>query len=235
MSETSGSSESDLNLHSIFDEGRDIWVFDLDNTLYAEECNLFSQVDVKITDYVCKLLDLPFDEARTIQKQYLLEHGTTLNGLMANHKVDPEEYLASVHDIDFSPIERDDTLDNALSALGGRKIIFTNADTPYAEKILDRLGIRHHFEAIFDIVSADLKPKPLTQTYDKFLIDHDIDPNRSVMFEDMVRNLVPAYKAGMATVWINTGSTWGRADYDANIVHAETPALTPWLDKFVAQ
>ncbi|HTN60981.1 MAG TPA: pyrimidine 5'-nucleotidase, partial [Devosia sp.] len=28
------------------------WVFDLDNTLYPRSCNLFAQIDVRITHYV---------------------------------------------------------------------------------------------------------------------------------------------------------------------------------------
>ncbi|UTW55178.1 pyrimidine 5'-nucleotidase [Kordiimonas sp. SCSIO 12610] len=211
------------------------WVFDLDNTLYPAENNLFSQVDINITNYVSKLLDLPFDDARKIQKKYLLEHGTTLNGLIHNHSVNAAHYLDSVHDIDFAPIARDLILDQALQNLEGRKVIFTNADTPYAEKVLERIGIAHHFDGIFDIIAADLAPKPEVSTYDRFFDVFAIDPKQSVMFEDMVRNLIPAKQAGMGTVWVNTGSPWGEADYDASVINVETKQLTPWLDEFVNQ
>jgi putative hydrolase of the HAD superfamily len=211
------------------------WVFDLDNTLYPSENNLFSQVDINITNYVASSLGLPFDQARQLQKKYLLEHGTTLNGLMHNHDVDASHYLDSVHDIDFSPIKNDPVLEQALNKLNGRKIIFTNADAVYAEKVLDRIGIAHHFDDIFDIIAADLKPKPEAKTYDLFFNKYNINPGKSVMFEDMARNLIPAKRAGMGTVWINTGSSWGEADYDSSIINFETNALTPWLNAFVNQ
>ena len=221
------------NFHPVFDEARDVWVFDLDNTLYPEKCNLFAQVDVRIGTYVQKLLDLPADEARKVQKGYLLEHGTTLKGLMANHDVDPHDYLAHVHDIDFSPIPRDTRLREQLQTLEGRKIVFTNADLTYAEQVLARLGVADQFEAIFDIHAAKLEPKPKREVYDKFIRDHGVDPKRAVMFEDMARNLVPAHALGMATVWVNTGSIWGQADHDPTVIHAETETLTDWLHGFL--
>jgi putative hydrolase of the HAD superfamily len=218
--------------HDALHNDRNTWVFDLDNTLYAAECNLFTQIDRKIGEYVQKLLQVDAVEARKLQKQYLLEFGTTLNGLMNNHRVDPSHYLAAVHDIDFSPIQRDDKLRTAIQALGGRKLVFTNADKPYAAEIMKRLGIHDLFEDIYDIVAADLKPKPDKSVYEAFASKYDVDPNRAVMFEDMVRNLRPAHAMGMATVWINTGSPWGEADYDASIVHAETNGLSDWLYDF---
>ncbi len=210
-------------------------MFDLDNTLYSAESNLFSQVDVKIGEYVQTMLDLDPVSARKLQKQYLTTHGTTLKGLMVHHDVDPHHYLDSVHDIDMTPIVNDPELRSSLEELPGRRIVFTNADRPYAERVLARLGIGDLFEGIFDIHSANLDPKPKPHVYDKFIAEFDIDPTRAVMFEDMVRNLVPAHDLGMATVWVNTGSVWGEADYDASKVHAETDTLNNWLKTHLKQ
>ncbi len=221
------------DFHPALSQDRDTWVFDLDNTLYSAECNLFDQVDKKITEFVQQFLNLEREEARGLQKEYLLEHGTTLNGLMTNHNVDPEEYLTHVHAIDFTPIERDDKLRKAIQNLEGRKLVFTNADKPYAQNIMKRLGIDDLFEDIFGIVEADLRPKPHMPVYEDFVTKYDVDPSKAVMFEDMVRNLKPAHALGMATVWINTGTVWGEADYSADIVHAEAPNLTDWLHAFV--
>tara|TARA_R110002096_G_scaffold414071_1_gene615075 strand:+ start:250 stop:942 length:693 start_codon:yes stop_codon:yes gene_type:complete len=228
-------SKSPEQYNPIFERHHDTWVFDLDNTLYAAECNLFSQIDAKIGSYVQETLGLRPKEAREIQKRYLLEHGTTLKGLMDNHSVDPEHYIENVHDIDFAPIKRNEKLRKAISELKGRKLVFTNASKPYAIKVLNRLGISDLFDGIFDILDANMLPKPRLEVYEKFLKDHDVDPKKAVMFEDMVRNLKPAHGLGMATVWINTGDEWGRADYDANIVHAEANNLSDWLHRFLVR
>ncbi len=210
-------------------KNRDIWVFDLDNTLYPSECDLFAQIDVRMTSYLANLLETDPISARVIQKQYLKDYGTTLKGLIENHQIDPHDFLNYVHDIDFAPVERDERLRIAIDALPGRKIVYTNGDKPYAEKVMARLGIENSFEGIHDIVAADLIPKPRVDAFDQFMVEYDIDPNRAVMFEDMVRNLIPAYNAGMGTVWINTGCEWGKMDHSVEVVHAEITNLSPWL------
>ena len=211
----------------------DVWVFDLDNTLYPAECALFDQVDRNIGTYVADLLGKTPAEARAVQKDYLVRYGTTLNGLMTNHDVDPHDYLSAVHDIDFSPIPRDDRLRDALQRLDAPKIIFTNADRPYAEKVLDRLGIADQFDGIFDILDADLRPKPHSETYERFVTRHGVNPQKAVMVEDMACNLKPAHAMGMQTVWINTGSPWGRKGHDPDIIHTEITSLSAWLDTVV--
>ena len=139
-----------------------VWLFDLDNTLYPAHCNLFSQIDLRINEYVAKLLDLNLENARVQQKLYFREHGTTLRGLMLDHNVDPHHYMDFVHDIDLAPVDASPDLDAVLHKLPGRKLIFTNGSTKHAENVTGKLGIEHHFEAIFDLAASDFLPKPDT-------------------------------------------------------------------------
>jgi len=178
------------------------WVFDLDNTLYPHHTNLFSQIDVKMTAYVSELLQLPREEARKLQKELYLEHGTTLAGLMARHGVDPDDFLQKVHDIDYSWLVMDEALAEAIKALPGRRFILTNGSRRHAENAAERLGILDLFDDIFDIVAADLKPKPLRDPYDKFLALHGIAGPKAAMFEDLARNLIVPKELGMTTVLV---------------------------------
>ena len=178
------------------------WVFDLDNTLYPHHSNLFSQIDMKMTAYVSELLQLPRDEARVLQKDLYREYGTTLNGLMARHGIDPDDFLNKVHDIDYSWVDPNPALGDAIRTLPGRKFIFTNGDRGHAERTARQLGILDHFNDIFDIVAADLTPKPARETYDKFVGLHRVDAPRAVMFEDLARNLAVPKALGMTTVLI---------------------------------
>ena len=136
------------------------WIFDLDNTLYPVSANLFDQIDERMCSYIANFLKTSEPEAHKVQKRYFQEHGTSLRGMMENHKMDPIPYLEYVHKIDLSAIIRDDQMEKALDKLPGRKIVFTNAAASYAEKVLERLGIAHHFEDVFDIVAANFIPKP---------------------------------------------------------------------------
>jgi putative hydrolase of the HAD superfamily len=176
------------------------WVFDLDNTLYPHHTNLFSQIDVKMTSYVSDLLSMPREEARKLQKELYLEYGTTLAGLMERHRIDSDDFLQKVHDIDYSWLVPDPVLGVAIKALPGRKFIFTNGNRGHAERTAARLGILEHFDDIFDIVAAGLTPKPAPQTYDRFLDLYRIVGKDAVMFEDLARNLVVPKTLGMTTV-----------------------------------
>jgi len=205
------------------------WVFDLDNTLYPASARLFDQMDVKMTAYVAQALGVDLVEARRIQKAYFFDHGTTLAGLMAEHGIDPHHFLADVHDIEMDVLDANAPLAAAIARLPGRKIIFTNADTPYATRVLDRLGLGESFEAIHDIHAMDLKPKPNASAYAGLCAAFDIDPTESLFVEDMARNLAPAKAIGMTTVWIDNGSEQAAAEQDRSFIDFTTPDLTAWL------
>ncbi|WP_210432713.1 pyrimidine 5'-nucleotidase [Iodidimonas gelatinilytica] len=209
--------------------GIETWVFDLDNTLYSPDCDLFSQIDVKMSGFVADLLGLDLIDARKLQKQYFLTYGTTLRGLMDNHGVRPEDFLDHVHDIDVSPVPPDPHLAEALAALPGRKLVFTNGSVPHAERVMKRLGIDHLMEDVFDIAAADYHPKPAAITYDRFLSHYGVEAKKAVMFEDMARNLVPAAALGMTTVWLKTAYQWGHVDHVKAAVHHETEDLVDFL------
>jgi putative hydrolase of the HAD superfamily len=178
------------------------WVFDLDNTLYPRHTNLFAQVDVRIRDYVQRLLALPADEAQLLQRDYYRRYGTTLRGLMLEHKIAPDDFLEYVHDIDHSAVAPDPQLAAAITRLPGKRYILTNGSRAHAEKVMARLGLQPDFEDIFDIVRADLVPKPHADTYDRFLAENGIAPGEAAMFEDLARNLEVPKALGMATVLV---------------------------------
>ncbi len=207
----------------------DVWVFDLDNTLYPARCNLFAQVSQRMGAFISEFLAVELDEARAVQKDYFRRHGTTLRGLMVEHDMDPTPFLDYVHDIDLSPVPRDDRLDRALTALPGRKVIFTNGTISHARRITDHLGVSHHFEAVYDIAEAGYVPKPEPGPYQDLAERHDIEPASAVMIEDMARNLVPAAEMGMTTVWVRGDSEWSRAGHQGEHVHHVTDDLIDWL------
>jgi putative hydrolase of the HAD superfamily len=216
------------------------WVFDLDNTLYPRHTDLFSQIDQKMTSYVADLLCLPRDEARVVQKSYYRDHGTTLNGLIKKHAIDPNDFLEKVHDIDYSWVKPDPVLGAAIRALPGRKFIFTNGDVGHAERTATALGILDHFDEIFDILAAELTPKPAAETYDRFLSQHGVKSGNAVMFEDLPRNLTVPKSLGMRTVLVvphnfdeAMGEDWERIGEDGDHIDYVTDNLSGFLDHYL--
>ncbi|MCH9853468.1 MAG: pyrimidine 5'-nucleotidase [Alphaproteobacteria bacterium] len=181
------------------------WVFDLDNTLYPHDCNLFEQVDKKMTQYIAEKLKLPFAEARDLQKQLFHFHGTTLHGLQQKYDIDPDEYLQYTHEIDYGVIPENKLLNQQLQALEGKKFVFTNGPYQHAISTLKQIGITDLFDGIFDIQQAGYIPKPQPHIYDMMVQKLDIsDANHAIMLDDIDKNLVPASKLGMKTVLMKT-------------------------------
>jgi putative hydrolase of the HAD superfamily len=180
----------------------DTWVFDLDNTLYPHHVNLWQQVDKRIGEFVCRWLDVSPEEAWRIQKDYYRRFGTTMRGMMSLHGVRADDYLAYVHQIDHSPLEANPVMGAAIAKLPGRKLILTNGSVDHVDKVLERLGLSDHFDAVFDIIAAELEPKPAQKTYQRFLKLHDVDPAKAAMFEDLARNLAIPHQLGMTTVLV---------------------------------
>ena len=207
----------------------DTWIFDLDNTLYPAESNLFARVSVRMTEYVQKQFSLDQEPARALQKDMFRRYGTTLNGLMVEYGINGEEFLDFVHDIDVEDIEPDHALEAAIARLPGRKTIYTNGSVPHARRIMGRIGVDHHFPDIFDIIAADYVPKPNPGPYDTLVSRYGLEPARCVMIEDMARNLEPAAALGMTTVWLSGTLGWAKEGSEESYVHHVANDLTAWL------
>ena len=195
------------------------WIFDLDNTLYPASCRLFDQIHARMTRFIADRLDLTLEAALTVQKTYFREHGTTLRGLMTVDRIDPDDFLAFVHEVDLSCVPQDPVLVSALSALPGRKIVHTNGSRRHAERLLDHLGIAMSFCGIIDITVADYEPKPALAGYHELLRRHQVAPATALMIEDMARNLVPAATLGMTTAWVRNPVDWAAAGSGGDHIH----------------
>jgi len=213
----------------------DHWIFDLDNTLYSHESRVWPQVNQRITLFLQELFGLDGLSSHALRGYFYHRYGTTLNGLMEEHQIDPDDFLAFAHDVDLSLLEPNPALGDAIAALPGRKLILTNGSRGHAENVAGKLGILQHFEDIFDIVQAGFCPKPERATYENFLAKHAVDPGRAAMFEDIEKNLIVPSALGMKTVLIIPQTpdpfreAWEQTAIEAGHVHHVTSDLTAFL------
>ena len=210
------------------------WVFDLDNTLYPASCDLFAQIDVRMRQFLARYFDCSEEKARVIQKTYYQDHGTTLSGMMKLHALEPGPYMDFVHDIDLSVVPPNPVLAESLKRLPGRKVIFTNASTTHAERVMKRLGVAEHFDDIIDIAAADYVPKPDRHAFNALVTRCAMRPAAAAMFEDIARNLVIAAELGMTTVWLRNDSAWSKQGPEwpkasAEHIHYEADDLGAFL------
>ncbi len=219
------------------------WVFDLDNTLYPPRYKLFDQIDVNMTGFIMEYLKLPQDQAYAKQKYFYKTYGTTLNGLMSEHNIDPDEFLAHVHHIDVSGIPADAELREQLIRITedrdfNRRIIYTNGTRKHAINVMDALEITDLFDIIIGIRETDFTPKPQKQAFDSFFDLVDINPKTSVMFEDLPVNLIEPKLRGMVTVLVEPSevqhpdSKWAFEGDHSHIEH-KTKDLAEFLEKVI--
>ena len=211
-------------------------MFDLDNTLYPADCNLFSQIDRRMGEFIAQSFGIPLAEAQTLRETYYYEHGTTLAGLVRLHGVSPDAFLDYVHDIDLDAVAAAPELAAAIDALPGRKFVFTNGSRKHAERVAARLGVLGRFEGIFDIHALGyIYPKPMREAYERFVSAHGVVPHQAAMFDDLPHNLETAHALGMTTVLVDGVTDHpehqaiaGWTELPAHI-HHRTDALAPFL------
>jgi len=207
--------------YSDFTHVRD-WVFDLDHTLYPASSQLFRQLGANIEALLMRELDLPQPEASKVRQSYWQDHGTTLAGMMHHHGTDPHTYLAEVQQIDFSVLAPNPALGEAIAALPGRKIVFTNGSKSYAKNATQALGIHDVFENHFGIDDADFICKPAAQAFHTVFTKAALRADKAAMFEDDPRNLATPHALGLKTVLVGPKKP-------APHIHHHTENLTAFL------
>lgn len=194
-------------------------VIDLDNTLYTADSGVFARMDQRMTAFVARELGVDPAEADRLRVKYWRQYGTTLRGMMLHHGMEAEPFLHDVHDIDAHEILKPDVaLDAALARLPGRKVIHTNGIREHAERILNILGVAHHFAAIYDIRFNHYIPKPDKNTLAMLIHAEGCQPEHTLVVDDMEENLSIARDLGCKTVWI-THATDGHWDYHLPSIH----------------
>ena len=209
------------------------WIFDLDNTMYDINLGLFKKISNRITDFIMSKYSLDIDQAKKIQKEYYLKYGLTLRGLIVEKKLEPEEFLDYVHDVEHPELEKNDQLISKIRILEGKKIIFTNATSKHAKKILKILELEHDFDQIIDIKDLEYIPKPDKRSYNKLLECLNLNKenlDKTIFFEDTVKNLIPAKELGITTVWMKNSINEKDFMKNCNFIDYSFNNLNEFLD-----
>lgn len=179
-------------------------IFDLDDTLYPRGSGLMDRISERIGRYLVERLGFSPEEAEALRRRYYAQYGTTLRGLMEEHAIDPEDYLAYVHDVPLEPhIAPNPALDRMLGRLPLTKVIFTNASEEHARRVLERLGVARHFPIILDVRRVDFYNKPDPEAYRRILRHLEAQGPECVFVDDSARNLHPARALGMITIQVD--------------------------------
>lgn len=179
-------------------------LFDLDDTLYPRESGLWDAIGDRIDEFIHIRLKIPREEIPDLRRKLYNEYGTTMRGLCAIFGVNQREYLDYVHNLPLSNyISPNPAIRNMLLNIPLRKVIFTNADVHHARRVLQVLNLLDVFSDIVDINDIDPYCKPMPEAYPLALQKSgEVNPNRCIMIDDRVDNLVTASQMGIYTIWI---------------------------------
>jgi len=197
---------------------------DLDETLYPKTNALWPSISDRINLFIIHRLHLSPQDAQELREHYMETYGTTLNGLLIHYDIDPIDYLEFVHDIAIeNMIQPIPELRETIQQLKARRYVLTNASAQHANRVLEHLGICDLFDGIIDILSLDFINKPRKEAYEKALsLTGYPKPEKCILFDDRIANLVPAKKLGITTVLVGEEVQDPSVDY---FVHSMSEIL----------
>jgi len=182
-------------------------IFDLDNTLYPPERGVVDRVHALITSFMVERLGMSAEHADALRARYREELGTTLNGLMRDYAISPDDYLAHVHAIEIEELLcPDPALLAMLQALPHDKVVFTNGSAAHAERVLACLGVRECFMDVFSLERVEYVPKPQRAAFESVLRAIAAAPEECVLIDDRIDNLVTARALGMRTLLVGSAA-----------------------------
>ena len=187
---------------------------DLDGTLYPGDNGIWDLIAARMETYMHEVIGIPEELVPETRKNYFLEYGTTLSGLMMNHEIDPGDFLAFVHDVPVGDyLKPDHQLRKMLEAIPQPKWILTNSDKPHATRVLGALELNDLFEDIFDITIMNYQNKPNPAVFQKALIfAGNLPPDQCVFVDDIPHNVAQAKALGWRTVLVGNKQNDGAAD-----------------------
>lgn len=167
-------------------------------------------VSQRIEEYMGQRLGMDEATIKALRSRYLQQYGTTMRGLLVERGIDADDYLAYVHGFSARQfLSCNEELDQALTQMPWRKVIFTSSTREHTEHVLAALGIARHFERIFDIRDTGYVCKPDPAAYEVVLRALDLRADECMLVDDSLPNLQVASRLGMVTVWVGSAE---RAD-----------------------
>lgn len=178
---------------------------DLDDTMYPSTSGLWEAIGERINLFLLDHMALDPATVSDVRDRYLLEYGTTLNGLMAEYHIDPDEYLLFVHDVPVEElIQPDPLLGQMLDKVHQKRVIFTNSYRPHVERVLRRLGVESQIDQVIDIIALGFVNKPKPEAYPLALkMVGETEPAACVFVDDRALNLSPAISMGMRPILVD--------------------------------
>ena len=207
------------------------WIFDLDNCLYPASSGLFALIDERMTAYIQRLLDCDPEEAHRVQKDHFHTHGTTLAGLMQNHRDRPAPFprRRARHPARPGRAQRA-RWPQRWRACPAAASSSPTATRPMRAGCWRRSACTTASTTSTTSTPAAIGPKPDPHGYELLCERFGIDPAQALLVDDMAQNLKPAKMLGMTTVWVDNGSERGSHGAEDSFIDHRIADVGEWLE-----
>ncbi|PIN25320.1 Haloacid dehalogenase-like hydrolase [Handroanthus impetiginosus] len=194
-----------------------------------------------------KTLHIEEEKVPVMCAQLYKEYGTTMAGLQAiGYDFDYDDYHSFVHGrLPYDWLKPDHTLRSLLHSLPIRKAIFSNGNEAHVAKVLSRLGLEDCFDDIIcfetlnptkkekvtdesdveEVAKTPIVCKPFENAFEQAFKIADINPQKTLFFDDSIRNLQTAKTMGLTTVWVGSSHRTKGVDYSLESIHNIREAL----------
>jgi len=105
--------------------------------------------------------------------------------------------------------------------------VATNANSDFAKKMLDHVGIEKHFSTIYGYDSVK-NPKPHPEMVHKILDKHNIQKQNAQLIGDSHKDIMAATNAGVDSVLVN----WGFSNHEEDAIETIEELEKKIFDKF---
>lgn len=223
-------------------------LFDVDDTLYPLSSGLSKEVTKNIIEYMITKLGINETKVPEMCVQLYKDYGTTMAGLKAiGYDFDYDDYHSFVHGrLPYEMLKPDPVLRSLLHSLPIRKVIFSNANEAHVAIVLKRLGLEDCFEDVIcfeslnptqrsceqhrDDAGSELPKtpvvcKPFEGAFEETFRMANINPKKTLFFDDSIRNLQTAKTLGLHTVWVGSSNRTNGVDYALESIHNVREAL----------
>ena len=135
-----------------------------------------------IDNYFSKHLELPWEEAVKLHKEYYTNYGLAIEGLVRHHQIDPLDYNAKVDDA--LPLEGiikpNPELRELLEDIDKSKVtvwLFTNAYVNHGKRVVRLLGIEDIFDGLTycNYAEQPMLCKPDPRMYEKAMREAGVE------------------------------------------------------------
>ncbi|KAI9118386.1 hypothetical protein K1719_010718 [Acacia pycnantha] len=215
-------------------------LFDVDDTLYPLSSGLLEECTHNIIEYMVQRLGIDDKEAPGMNQFLYKSYGTSMAGLKAvGYDFDYDDYHSFVHGrLPYEKLHADFHLRTLLLSLPVRKVIFSNANKVHVAEVLKRLGLEGCFDEIIcfetlnqsDASGSAFAPtsilcKPQEIAFEVALRKADINPRKTLFFDDSIRNIQAAKRVGLHTVWVGSSLHSEGVDFSLESIHNLKEAL----------